>query len=44
MTAVRSVDTAPELHLRRALYAAGIRGWHCHDKRAPGKPDLAWPA
>lgn len=44
MTAVRSVDTAPELRLRRALYAAGIRGWRCHYKPAPGKPDLAWPA
>lgn len=44
MAAVRSTDTAPELQLRRALYAAGIRGWRCHYRRAPGKPDLAWPS
>jgi DNA mismatch endonuclease, patch repair protein len=44
MTAVRSTDTGPELRLRRALYAAGIRGWRCHYERVLGKPDLAWPA
>ena len=44
MSAVRSTDTAPELRLRRALHAAGLRGWRCHYKRAPGKPDLAWPS
>lgn len=44
MTAVRSADTSPEMRLRRALFAAGIRGWRCHYKRAQGKPDLAWPA
>jgi DNA mismatch endonuclease, patch repair protein len=44
MAAVRSTDTGPELQLRRALYSAGIRGWRCHYKRVPGRPDLAWPA
>jgi DNA mismatch endonuclease, patch repair protein len=44
MKAVRSTDTRPELRLRRALHAAGIRGWRCHYRGAPGKPDLAWPA
>jgi DNA mismatch endonuclease (patch repair protein) len=44
MAAVRSADTAPEMRLRQALYAAGVRGWRCHYRRAPGKPDLAWPA
>lgn len=43
MSAVRQKDTQPELRLRRALYKAGVRGWRCHYKRAPGKPDLAWP-
>jgi len=43
MRAVRSQDTAPELALRRALWAAGIRGWRCHWKSAPGRPDIAWP-
>jgi DNA mismatch endonuclease, patch repair protein len=44
MAAVRSTDTAPEVRLRRALYAAGVRGWRCHYKGAPGRPDLAWPS
>jgi DNA mismatch endonuclease, patch repair protein len=43
MAAVRATDTSPEVSLRRALYAAGIRGWRCHYRRAPGKPDIAWP-
>jgi DNA mismatch endonuclease (patch repair protein) len=44
MTAIRSDNTSPEMQLRRALFAAGVRGWRCHYKRALGKPDLAWPA
>jgi DNA mismatch endonuclease (patch repair protein) len=44
MTAVRNADTGPELQLRRALHAAGVRGWRCHYKRAHGKPDIAWPS
>lgn len=44
MAAVRSTNTRPELRLRRALYAAGIRGWRCHYRGAAGKPDLAWPS
>lgn len=43
MAAVRSSNTGPELLLRRALYARGVRGWRCHYKRAPGRPDIAWP-
>jgi DNA mismatch endonuclease (patch repair protein) len=42
MARVRTKDTAPEVALRRALWAAGIRGWRCHPKTIPGKPDLAW--
>ncbi len=44
MASIRSTHTSPELKLRRALYAAGVRGWRCYYKLAPGKPDLAWPA
>lgn len=44
MAAVRAKDTSPEVALRRALHAAGVRGWRCHYRRAPGTPDLAWPA
>lgn len=44
MAAVKGKDTSPEVALRRALYALGVRGWRCHYPQAPGKPDLAWPA
>lgn len=43
MAAVKRRDTAPEIALRKALYAKGIRGWRCDYKKAPGRPDLAWP-
>lgn len=42
MRRVRSSDTGPEMLLRRALYAAGVRGWRCHRKDLPGRPDLAF--
>src|SRR5207244_367266 len=42
MSRIRSKDTGPELMLRRALFAAGARGWRCHAKYVPGRPDLAF--
>ena len=42
MARVKGKNTGPELILRRALYAAGVRGWRCHRKDLPGKPDLAF--
>jgi DNA mismatch endonuclease (patch repair protein) len=42
MSRIRSRNTTPEVALRRALYAAGIRGWRCHVKHVPGKPDIAF--
>lgn len=42
MARIRSKDTKPELALRRALWAAGIRGWRVHPKALPGKPDVAF--
>lgn len=42
MARIRSRDTKPELALRRALYASGERGWRCHYKHIPGKPDIAF--
>ena len=44
MAAVRQHDTDPEVRLRRALYAAGVRGWRCNVRSLPGRPDLAWSA
>lgn len=42
MAAIRSTNTKPELALRKALYAAGVRGWRCHVRDVPGKPEFAW--
>jgi DNA mismatch endonuclease (patch repair protein) len=42
MGRVRSKNTRPELTLRRALWAAGVRGWRCHVKSVVGTPDLVW--
>lgn len=44
MSRIRGRDTQPEMLLRRALWAAGIRGWRLHPKRVRGRPDLAWPS
>ncbi len=41
MARVRTRNTAPEIALRRALYAAGLRGWRLH-RPLPGRPDLAF--
>lgn len=42
MARIRSRDTKPELALRRALHAAGHRGWRCHLRTVPGRPDVAF--
>lgn len=41
MSRVRTRNTAPEVALRKALWAAGVRGWRIH-RRLPGKPDLTF--
>ncbi len=38
---IRKKDTKPELALRRALWAAGLR-FRKHYKEAPGTPDIAF--
>lgn len=43
MSRIRSEDTQPELAVRHLLHAMGYR-YVLHDKRLPGKPDLAFPA
>lgn len=42
MSRVKTQNTAPELELRRALWAAGLRGWRLHPRQVPGRPDVAW--
>lgn len=39
MSRIRSKDTSPELSLRRALHALGLR-FRVHVARLPGKPDI----
>lgn len=41
MAAVRSRDTGPEVVLRRAIHARGLR-YRLHDRRLPGTPDLVF--
>ena len=42
MARIGSKDTRPEIALRQALHAAGLRGWRCHPRHVPGKPDVAF--
>ncbi len=39
MSRVKSVDTKPEMLVRKLVFAMGYR-YRIHDKRLPGKPDL----
>ena len=39
----RGRDTGPELELRRLLREAGQPGYRLHWKKAPGRPDVAYP-
>jgi DNA mismatch endonuclease (patch repair protein) len=39
----RANNTSPEIILRKALCAQGIRGYRLNWRLAPGKPDLAFP-
>lgn len=42
MAGIRSKDTKPELVLRRALHARGLRYW-LHGKAIKGRPDIVLP-
>lgn len=42
MANIKGKNTRPELELRRALHALGLR-FRLHDKRLPGKPDIVLP-
>lgn len=43
MSAIKAKNTKPELTLRKALWAAGLRGYRLHWKKVPGRPDIAFP-
>lgn len=42
MSRVRSRDTSPEMHVRKAAHALGLR-FRLHRKDLPGSPDLVFP-
>lgn len=42
MSRIRGRNTGPEKALRKALAAAGVRGYRLHYDRVPGRPDLAF--
>jgi DNA mismatch endonuclease, patch repair protein len=42
MSGIRGKDTRPELFLRKGLHARGFR-FRLHDRKLPGRPDLAFP-
>lgn len=42
MRANRATDTKPEVRLRRALWAAGLRGYRKNVRRLPGAPDVVF--
>lgn len=43
MALIRSRDTRPEMRVRKALHASGLR-YRLHDRRLPGIPDLVFPS
>lgn len=43
MSANKGKDTKPELAMRRALREMGVPGYRLHWKKAPGRPDIAYP-
>src|SRR5262245_15020896 len=43
MRANRAKNTGPELRLRHALREAGLGGYRLNWKKAPGRPDIAYP-
>ena len=43
MQRIRGKHTKPEQRLRKALWAAGIRGYRLHAKTPAGRPDLVFP-
>jgi DNA mismatch endonuclease, patch repair protein len=40
MRRIRSSDSKPELRLRQALFACGLRGYRCNARGVPGRPDV----
>ena len=43
MSANKAKNTKPEILLRKALWEEGVRGYRLNWKKAPGRPDIAFP-
>lgn len=43
MRSNKGKNTKPEILFRKVLWHAGARGYRLHWKKAPGKPDIAFP-
>lgn len=43
MRSNKATNTKPEVKLRKSLWESGIRGYRLHWKKAPGRPDIAFP-
>ena len=43
MRRVKGKDTSPELRLRAAIRAVGLRGYRLHRSDLPGRPDVVFP-
>lgn len=41
MACIKNKDTKPEINIRKALFAQGLR-YRLHDKKLPGSPDLVF--
>ncbi|EEZ92610.1 MAG: DNA mismatch endonuclease Vsr [Candidatus Parvarchaeum acidiphilum ARMAN-4] len=42
MARIKSIDTTPEIKLRKAIWKLGIRGYRIHLNSLIGKPDLVF--
>ncbi|MBC7103829.1 MAG: DNA mismatch endonuclease Vsr [Parvibaculum sp.] len=42
MKRIRSIETRPELHVRKLVRNLGYSGYRLHRKDLPGKPDIAF--
>ena len=43
MSANKAKNTKPEITLRKALWSEGHKGYRLNWKKAPGRPDIAYP-
>lgn len=43
MSSNKGKGTEPELLMRRALFAVGVKGYRLNWKKVPGRPDIAFP-